>query len=118
MKFRRTAECEAPCVVWQTARRCWLTPPLASSLLRHLSKAPLWPCELGRLSVPGGGGGGGGGRGKGKEEEPQLSFHSVTYLDLAPLLYPGTSHVCGAYSLHPYTEADVQEKVTLGINAD
>ena len=40
-----------------------------------------------------------------------LSFHGATYLDLSPLLYPGTSRVCGAYSLHPYTEAEVLNKV-------
>ena len=51
------------------------------------------------------------GKGKGREEETLLSHHGVAYLDLSPLLYPGTSHVAGAFSVHPFSEADVVTKV-------
>jgi hypothetical protein len=46
--------------------------------------------------------------------EPQISYHSVAYLDLAPLLYPGATHIYGAFSLHPYSRADVMAKVKGG----
>ena len=84
VKFRKSAECDKPHVVWNVERRCWLQPEANTSLLQLLSKCPLWPVEVGRWSVPSGGG-----RGKGKEEEPILSFHGVAYVNLSPLLYPG-----------------------------
>ena len=58
------------------------------------------------MSVPGGGG-----KGRGKEEEPTLSCHAVTYLDLTPLLYPGATQIIGAYPLQPFSEPEVAEKV-------
>ena len=84
VKFRKSAECDKPRVVWNVERRCWLPPDTNTSLLQLLSQCPLWPVEVGRWSVPGGGG-----KGKGKEEEPLLSFHGVAYVNLSPLLYPG-----------------------------
>ena len=51
------------------------------------------------------------GKGKGKEEDTLTSHHGVAYLDLSPLLYPGTTLMAGAYSLHPFSEADVVSKV-------
>ena len=44
----------------------------------------MWPVEVGRYSVPSAGG-----KGKVKEEDPVLSYHGVSYLNFAPLLYPG-----------------------------
>ena len=35
----------------------------------------------------------------------------MAYLNLSPLLYPGVTHIAGAYSLHPFSEADVTTKV-------
>ena len=54
-----------------------------------------------------------GGKGKSKEEEPLQSHHGVVYLDLSPLLYPGTSRMAGAFSLHPFSDTDVVSKVCI-----
>lgn len=83
VKFRRTAECSKPHVTWNTRHRCWLPPDASSFLLQELSKCPLWPVEVARLSSTAVT------KGKTKEEEVAMSYHGVTYVNLAPLLYPG-----------------------------
>lgn len=50
-------------------------------------------------------------KGKGKESEPHYSYHGIAYVDLAPLIYPGISKVRGAYIVHPYVDAEAQEKL-------
>ncbi len=91
LKFRRSAECDKPRVVWSVERRAWLSSEQTASLLQQLSLCPLWPCEVGRVGRTGGGGGGGGGGkgGKAKEEESPLSYHAAAYINLSSLLYPG-----------------------------
>ena len=94
VKFRRTAECDKPRVVWYVEHRSWLSPQATSTLLQHLSQCALWPCEVGRVGMVGGGG-----KGKGKEEEQVLSYHAVSYINLAPMLYPGGMCVSVCLSL-------------------
>jgi len=48
---------------------------------------------------------------KNADSEPVLSCHGVAYLDLAPLLYPGTCTLCGAFPVYTYNESDVRTKV-------
>ena len=48
---------------------------------------------------------------KNTDSEPVLSCHGVAYLDLAPLLYPGTCMMCGAFPVYAYKESDVRTKV-------
>lgn len=35
-----------------------------------------------------------------------MSYHGVVYIDMQPLLYPGATHLHGAYKIHPYNESD------------
>ena len=56
------------------------------------------------------------GKGKGKEEDPVISHHAVAYLNLAPLLYPGATHIAGAYQLHPYSHSEASGKVSAARN--
>lgn len=48
---------------------------------------------------------------KNLEAEPVLSHHGVAYLDLSPLLYPGTCTVSGAFPVYTYNDAEVKAKV-------
>eukprot|EP00731_Ephydatia_muelleri_P033352 Em0028g27a len=105
IKFRRAAECNKPLVTWNTRHRCWLPPDASSFFLQELSKCPLWPVEMGRFSSTGGT------KGKTKEEEVAMSFHGVTYVNLAPLLYPGATKISGAYLLQAYNEGDINQKL-------
>lgn len=78
------SECDKPRVSWNIEHRSWLPSLSSQALLDRLSQCSLWPIEVGRFSIPATGG-----KGKAKEEEPVLSYHAVTYVNLAPLLYPG-----------------------------
>ena len=81
-------------------------PPL--SLPPQLSVSAIWPLEVGRYTIPPPVVG----KGKAKEhQEPVLSHHALAYLDLSPLLYPGATTVCGAFSLHPFSRSDMLAKV-------
>ena len=88
-----------------------LPSPLSPSSLPpslQLSQSPHWPLEVGRYTIPPPATG----KGKTKEhQDPVLSLHSVAYLDLSPLLYPGVTTICGAFSLHPYSRTDLMAKV-------
>lgn len=53
-------------------------------------------------------------KGKGKpqtsEDEPNISFHGVAYINMAPLLYPGVKKIQGAYLVKPFVDTEVYEK--------
>lgn len=46
------------------------------------------------------------------EENPELPFHGVAFVDMGRLLYPGVNRIRGAYSILPFTEAELLTKVT------
>lgn len=71
-----------------------------------VAKTRYWPVEVVRTPLVTGTKGG-----KGKEDDHHPSFHGVVYLNLAPLLYPGVKRIRGAYKVHPFTEAELNEKV-------
>jgi hypothetical protein len=39
-----------------------------------------------------------------------MSYHGVVYLDFQPLLYPGATHIRGAYKIHPFVENEFTTK--------
>ena len=53
-------------------------------------------------------------KGKGRQqvsdEEPNISFHGVAYVNMAPLLYPGVKKIQGAYLVKPFLDNEVYEK--------
>nr|XP_023666401.1 cilia- and flagella-associated protein 70 isoform X2 [Paramormyrops kingsleyae] len=110
-EFRTEAEVDRKRVCWDTERRCFLDAETAACLTRRITHCRLWPVEIGRVPQTGLSRGGKPARDKAQvEDEAQLSFHGVVYVDLAPLLYPGVRRIHGAYSLHPFYEADMQDK--------
>lgn len=46
-----------------------------------------------------------------KEEDLHVSCHGVVYLDLQPLLYPGATHIRGAYRIVPFVDSEFANKV-------
>ncbi|XP_019862810.1 PREDICTED: cilia- and flagella-associated protein 70-like [Amphimedon queenslandica] len=102
--FRRLAESRRPRIVWNSELRTYLTPTLNTALLRQLSRSPIWPVELVRISSSSSG------RGKSKEEETTISHHGVAYLDLSSLLYPGVTRVFGAYYVESLNEIELGER--------
>lgn len=45
------------------------------------------------------------------EEDPQIPFHGVVFLDVGRLLYPGVTRIRGAYSIQPFSETELLNKV-------
>lgn len=45
------------------------------------------------------------------EEDPQIPFHGVAFVDMGRLLYPGVTHIRGAYSIQPFSETELLKKV-------
>ena len=48
-----------------------------------------------------------------KDEDLNITYHGVVYLDMQPLLYPGSTQIKGAYKIHPYIEGDYFSKVNI-----
>lgn len=67
-------------------------------------KTRYWPIEVIRSAIPTGA------RGK-KEEDLNMSYHGVVYVDIQPLLYPGATHIRGAYKIVPFIETELVTKV-------
>lgn len=42
-----------------------------------------------------------------------MPFHGVAFVDLGRLLYPGVKRTRGAYTIQPFSEEEILEKVTL-----
>jgi hypothetical protein len=40
-----------------------------------------------------------------------MSYHGVVYVDIQPLLYPGATHIRGAYKICPFVENEYTTKV-------
>lgn len=41
-----------------------------------------------------------------------MSYHGVVYIDIQPLLYPGATHIRGAYKIQPFVENEYISKVS------
>lgn len=39
-----------------------------------------------------------------------MSYHGVAYVDMQPLLYPGATHIRGAYKIHPFQDNEYSTK--------
>jgi hypothetical protein len=39
-----------------------------------------------------------------------MSYHGVVYVDLQPLLYPGSTHIRGTYKINPFNENEYTAK--------
>lgn len=69
-------------------------------------KARYMPIEIIRTLVPTGA------KGK-KDEDLAMSYHGVSYIDMAPLLYPGATQIKGAFKVVPYVETEYFSKVSI-----
>lgn len=45
------------------------------------------------------------------KKNPELPFHGVAFVDLRRLLYPGVKRMRGAFSIQPFSEEEILEKV-------
>ncbi|XP_077996402.1 cilia- and flagella-associated protein 70-like isoform X2 [Glandiceps talaboti] len=103
--FRMEAEMEKTRVTWNTERRCYMDANAVQSFQNKIAQTRVWPVEIMRTPVPQAT------KGKGKsEDETPIFYHGVSYVNLAPLLYPGVKKIRGAYKVMAFNEHEVFEK--------
>ncbi|KFP03124.1 Tetratricopeptide repeat protein 18, partial [Calypte anna] len=106
-EFRIQAE-STKRIVWDTERRCYLDPPAALVLQKHIGECQYLPMEVCRMSLPL--------PSKGKTskadkgDEDKISFHGVAYVNMGPLLCPGVKQIRGAFRVFAYQDSEVLKK--------
>ncbi|XP_070687791.1 cilia- and flagella-associated protein 70 [Pempheris klunzingeri] len=106
-EFRTEAETTKNRVSWDTEMCCFLGAGGITRLRERITESRLWPLEIMRSSAA---------MGKLSEENPEISFHGVAFVDLGRLLYPGVSRIRGAYSIHPFSEAELLSKAKRSVS--
>ncbi|XP_051799997.1 cilia- and flagella-associated protein 70 isoform X2 [Acanthochromis polyacanthus] len=99
--FRNEAETKRNRVSWDTEMCCFIDAGGTSRLYQRISESRLWPVEVMRSPVP---------LAKLGENTPEIPFHGVAFVDMGKLLYPGVKRIRGAFSVQPFTEAELLSK--------
>ncbi|XP_042342588.1 cilia- and flagella-associated protein 70 [Plectropomus leopardus] len=112
-EFRSEAEILKTRVSWDTEMCCFLDAGGTTRLRQKITESRLWPVEIMRSSAP---------LSKAtemktlSEENPEIPFHGVAFVDLGLLLYPGVSRIRGAYSIQPFSEAELLNKAKRSVS--
>ncbi|KAK2853723.1 hypothetical protein Q5P01_006384 [Channa striata] len=112
-EFRNEAETAKSRVSWDTEICCFLDAGGNTRLQQRINECRLWPVEITRLLAP---------PGKAAEnkqlaeDNPEIPFHGVAFVDMGRLLYPGVSRIRGAYSIHPFSEVELLNKVKRSVS--
>ncbi|XP_071345387.1 cilia- and flagella-associated protein 70 isoform X2 [Trachinotus anak] len=112
-EFRNVAETTKNRVIWDTEMRCFLDGGGTARLRQRITESRLWPVEIMKSLAP-----------LGKEaeikqlseENPEIPFHGVAFVDMGQLLYPGVSRIRGAYSIQPFSEAELLNKARQSVS--
>ncbi|KAM7015019.1 cilia- and flagella-associated protein 70 [Tautogolabrus adspersus] len=112
-EFRNEAETMKTRVSWDTEMCCFLDAGGTTRLRQKIIESRLWPLEIMRSSAP-----------LAKmaetklpdEENPEIPFHGVAFVDLGRLLYPGVRRIRGAYSIQPFSEAELRNKAKQSVS--
>lgn len=104
-EHRHVSEHEKLHVTWNTERRCYLEAAAVKGFQDSVAKCRFWPVEIFRLPQPLAAKGGGK-----KDDEGSTSFHGISFINFAPLLYPGVKRIRGAFKVLPYTDHLLHEK--------
>nr|XP_057902112.1 cilia- and flagella-associated protein 70 [Doryrhamphus excisus] len=99
--FRNEAETLLNRVSWDTEMSCFLDAGGTTRLRQKITESRLWPLEIMKSLVPNEKAGMT--SKMGTEEEPHIPSHGVAFIDMGRLLYPGITHIRGAYLIHPYS---------------
>nr|XP_020464492.1 cilia- and flagella-associated protein 70 isoform X3 [Monopterus albus] len=115
-EFRNEAETTKKRVSWDTEMCCLLDRGGTTRLQQMISESRLWPVEIMRLLTP---------FEKAIETKqvrqltegnPEIPFHGVAFVDMGQLLYPGVSRIRGAYSIQPFSEAELLNKANRSVS--
>ncbi|XP_028279197.1 cilia- and flagella-associated protein 70-like isoform X2 [Parambassis ranga] len=103
--FREEAETTKNRVSWDTEMCCFLDEGGTARLRQRIAESRLWPVEIMTASLE-----------KVADEKPQIPFHGVAFVDMGRLLHPGVSHIRGAYSIHPFSVAELLNKAKRSVS--
>ncbi|XP_059213993.1 cilia- and flagella-associated protein 70 isoform X2 [Centropristis striata] len=112
-EFRNEAETTRHRVSWDTEMRCFLDAGGTTRLRQKITESRLWPVEIMRSLAP---------LTKAAEtkmpaeENQEIPFHGVVFVDMGRLLYPGVSRIRGAYSVQPFSEAELLKKAKRSVS--
>uniref|UniRef100_A0AAX7VR65 Cilia and flagella associated protein 70 n=1 Tax=Astatotilapia calliptera TaxID=8154 RepID=A0AAX7VR65_ASTCA len=100
--FRDEAETTKNRVSWDTEMYCFLDAGGTTRLKQRITKSRLWPVEIMRSLAP---------LSKLGAEDSEIPYHGLAFIDFGQLLYPGVQRIRGAYSVQPFSEEDLLNKV-------
>ncbi|KAK1890837.1 Cilia- and flagella-associated protein 70 [Dissostichus eleginoides] len=112
-EFRDESESTKSRVSWDTEMCCFLDAGGTTRLRQKITESRLWPLEITRSLAP---------MTKAAEnktlaeEAPEIPFHGIAYVDMGRLLYPGVSRIRGAYSILPFSEAELLKKAKRSVS--
>ncbi|XP_071963132.1 cilia- and flagella-associated protein 70-like [Antedon mediterranea] len=102
--FRIEVETEKNRVIWNSERRCYMDKTAIQSLQSKIAQTRVWPVEIMRTPMPAAA------KAKGKDEDNPIYFHGISYVNFAPLLYPGVKKIRGAFRIHSFNDQELCEK--------
>ncbi|KAK5915695.1 hypothetical protein CesoFtcFv8_001261 [Champsocephalus esox] len=112
-EFRDESESTKSRVSWDTEMCCFLDAGGSTRLRQKITESRLWPLEITRSLAS---------MTKAAEnktlaeEAQEIPFHGIAYVDMGRLLYPGVSRIRGAYSILPFSEADLLKKAKRSVS--
>ncbi|XP_077568878.1 cilia- and flagella-associated protein 70 isoform X1 [Stigmatopora nigra] len=102
-EFRNEAETLMNRVSWDVEMPCFMDADAVTRLRQKITESRFWPLELMKSTLANEKSGG---ASKGQtEDDPHVPCHGVAFIDMGRLLYPGVTHIRGAYSINPYSSA-------------
>ncbi|XP_068581049.1 cilia- and flagella-associated protein 70 isoform X2 [Cebidichthys violaceus] len=106
-EFRKEAETMKSRVSWDTEMRCFLDAGGTTRLQQKITESRLWPVEIMRSTKA---------TKMLDEGNPEIPFHGVAFVDVGRLLYPGVRRIRGAYSIQPFSEAELLKKTNRSVS--
>ncbi|XP_054627013.1 cilia- and flagella-associated protein 70 isoform X2 [Dunckerocampus dactyliophorus] len=113
-EFRNEAETLLNRVSWDTEMSCFLDAGGATRWRQKVTESRLWPLEIMKSSVPNEKSGVA--SKMGTEEDPHIPSHGVAFIDMGRLLYPGITHIRGAYQIQPYSSTLLLNKAKRSVS--
>ncbi|XP_061617504.1 cilia- and flagella-associated protein 70 isoform X4 [Phyllopteryx taeniolatus] len=113
-EFRNEAETLLNRVSWDTEMPCFLDAEGVTRLRQKITESRFWPLEIMKSTIANEKSGA-----TSKlqaDEDPHIPCHGVAFIDMGRLLYPGVTHIRGAYSIQPYSSTLLLNKTRRNIS--
>ncbi|XP_051919026.1 cilia- and flagella-associated protein 70 isoform X1 [Hippocampus zosterae] len=112
-EFRNEAETLLNRVSWDTEMTCFLNAEGVTRLRQKITESRFWPLEIMKSTIANEKSGP---ASKQAEEDPHIPCHGVAFIDMGRLLYPGVTHIRGAYSIQPYSSTLLLNKTRRNVS--